>query len=89
MGKYTDLLFRILAGKSDANIPFSELRHLLIRLGFHERIKGDHHIFTKDGLEEILNLQPQGSKAKPYQVKQVRNVIVKYQLGDENDENVE
>ena len=86
MGKYADLLLRVLAGKSDANISFSELRHLLNGLGFHERIKGDHHIFTKTGIEEILNLQPLGSKAKSYQVKQIRNVIVKYKLGDEDVE---
>ena len=84
MGKYADLLLRVLTGKSDANISFSELRRLLVGLDFHERIKGDHHIFTKAGVEEILNLQPLGSKAKPYQVKQVRNVIVKYKLGVED-----
>lgn len=44
------------------------------------RIKGSHHIFWKAGVDEILNLQPVGSKAKPYQVKQVRNVIIKYRL---------
>ncbi|MGH8607521.1 MAG: type II toxin-antitoxin system HicA family toxin [Gammaproteobacteria bacterium] len=69
MGKYDKLLRRILAGKSDANIPFTDLRQLLIRLGFDERIKGDHYIFTKERVEEILNLQPKGSMAKPYQVK--------------------
>ena len=58
----------------------------LIRLSFDERIKGDHHIFTREGVEEILNLQPKGSMAKPYQVKQVRNVIVRYKLGLENVE---
>lgn len=88
MGKYDDLLLRVLAGTSDANISFSELRHLLIGLGFQERIKGDHHLFTKAGIEEILNLQPQGSKAKPYQVKQVRHVIVKYQPGGDDVEQV-
>lgn len=86
MGKYTKLLRRILAGKSDANIPFSDFRQLLIGLGFDERIKGDHHIFTKSGVEEILNLQPKGSRAKLYQVKQVRNVIVRYKLGPEDAE---
>ena len=86
MGKYDDLLLRILSGKSDANISFSDLRHLLLGLGFHERTKGDHHIFTKIGIEEIINLQPQGSKAKPYQVKQVRNLIVRYKLGAEDVE---
>jgi hypothetical protein len=54
-------------------------------LGFEERVRGSHHIFTKEGVEEILNLQPKGAKAKPYQAKQVRNVILKYKLGGEDD----
>ena len=86
MAKYDELLSRILRGTSDANILFNQLRNLLRRLGFEERIRGDHHIFTKNGVEEIINLQPQGSKAKPYQVKQVRGVILKYRLsGDDNE----
>jgi len=86
VARYDELLSRILGGASDANIPFSQLRHLLRRLGFSERIRGDHHIFTKNGVEEIINLQPQGNKAKPYQVKQVRVVIVKYHLSGEDHE---
>jgi hypothetical protein len=81
-------LDKILRGTSDANIPFEELWRLLRRLGFDERIRGSHHIFTKAGVEEILNLQPKGSKAKPYQVKQVRNVILKYRLAGEEDDSV-
>jgi len=77
------LLDRILRGTSDANIPFVDLCQLLRRLGFDERIRGSHHIFTKEGVEEILNLQPKEAKAKPYQVKLVRNVILKYKLGGE------
>jgi hypothetical protein len=50
-------------------------------LGFEERIRGDHHIYSKEGIEEIINLQPKGAKAKPYQVKQVRFMILKYKLG--------
>ena len=80
MGTYDKLLIKILRGASDANIPFSGLCNLLKAFGFDERIRGDHHIFTKDGIEEILNLQPIGAKAKPYQVKQVRSVILKYKL---------
>ncbi|RLF92963.1 type II toxin-antitoxin system HicA family toxin [Thermococci archaeon] len=79
------LLDRILRGTADANIPFTELCRLLRRLGFDERIRGSHHIFTKEGVEEILNLQPKGTKAKPYQVKQVRGVILRYKLGGEDD----
>jgi len=67
------------------DIEFSDLRQLLQGLGFEERIRGDHHIYTKDGIIEIINLQPKGSKAKPYQVKQVRALILKYKLAGEND----
>ena len=66
-------------------ISFAELCQLLHRLGFDERVRGSHHIFTKDGIEEILNLQPKRAKAKPYQVKQVRGVILRYKLGGEDD----
>ena len=55
-------------------------------MGFGYRVRGDHFIFTKDGVEEIINIQPDGSKAKAYQVKQVRGVILKYQLGGDDDE---
>jgi hypothetical protein len=71
---------RLLAGAADANIRFDDLRRFLSTLGFIERVKGSHHIYTKAGVEEILNLQPKGSMAKPYQVKQVRAIIAKYRL---------
>ena len=80
MSKYQKLLLLVKMGEADANIPFADICFLLMRLGFVERIRGDHHIYTMTGVEEILNLQPNGAKAKPYQVKQVRNVILKYHL---------
>lgn len=55
-------------------------------LGFGERVHGSHHIFTREGVAEIVNLQPVGSKAKAYQVKQVRGIILKYKLGGEANE---
>ncbi len=82
MGKYEKLLQRILSGTSDNNIQFTELCQLLKKLGFAERIKGDHYIFTKNNIEEIINIQPKNSKAKSYQIKQIRNLIIKYRLGD-------
>lgn len=85
MAKRDTLLARVLSGSADANIPFDGLRGLLRRLGFDERIRGSHHIFTKGTVEEILNLQPRGQNAKPYQVKQVRGVIVKYRLAGGTD----
>ncbi|MBD1823530.1 type II toxin-antitoxin system HicA family toxin [Cyanobacteria bacterium FACHB-DQ100] len=86
MNRQDKLLVKILLGTSDANIPFESLCNLLTNLGFEQRIQGSHHIFFKEGIEDILNLQPKQGKAKPYQVKQVRNVILKYQLAGEEDE---
>ena len=83
MGKYDKLIDKILRGTSDANIPFDDLRGLLVRLGFDERIRGSHHVYRKEGIEEKLNLQQDDSKAKPYQVRQVRFIIIKYHLADE------
>lgn len=86
MAKRDKVLDNILRGTSDANIAFADLCNLLASLGFDERIRGDHHIFTRDGIIEILNIQPKGAQAKPYQVKQVRVVILKYKLaGEDND----
>ena len=81
MSQYEKLLLSVLSGTRDKNLLFTDLQTVLDRLGFQCRIKGDHFIYTRDDVEEIINLQPAGNKAKPYQVKQVRNVILKYQLG--------
>lgn len=70
----------IMRGNSDSNIRFTDLQNLLTSYGFVCRIKGDHFIYTKTGIEEIINIQPLGNKAKPYQVKQVRNLFLKYKL---------
>jgi hypothetical protein len=78
------LLERVLLGTSDADIPFAGIRQLLEALGFQERIRGSHHLFTRKGAEEILNLQPRRGKAKSYQVRQVRDVILRYKLEGEN-----
>lgn len=83
MDKYDKLLFQILAGRSDANISFDDLRRLLHRLGFEERTRGGHHIFRREGIEEKINLQRDSSKAKAYQVRQVRAIILKYKIGGE------
>lgn len=79
------ILEKILRGTSDANIAFSDLCSALTQLGFSERVRGSHHIFFKEGIEEIINIQSDGSKAKPYQVKQARNLILKYKLAGNHD----
>ncbi|MFI5201456.1 MAG: type II toxin-antitoxin system HicA family toxin [Candidatus Kapaibacterium sp.] len=84
MANFEQLLIRVLKGSSDADIGFHDLCGLLEHLGFEYRVRGSHHIFSKTGIREILNLQPIGSKAKAYQVKQVRNLTLKYSLGGSN-----
>ena len=81
MSQNEKLLMKILSGRQDAAVQFGELQKLLELLGFECRIKGDHFIYTKPGVEDIINIQPVGNNAKPYQVKQVRNLILKYKLG--------
>ena len=81
MAKLNKLIEQILLGRSDANIGFDELRNVLLGLGFSERTRGSHHIFSHPGVEELINLQRDGSKAKPYQVRQIRAIILRYRLG--------
>ena len=70
---------RILSGRSDANISFEQTRTLLRTLGFEERIRGSHHMFVRGDVQELINLQEiEGGKCKPYQVRQMRQVLLKY-----------
>jgi hypothetical protein len=80
MGRHEKVYRHILLRRGDANVAFDALCALLERLGFSRRVKGSHRIFWREGVEEILNLQPRESSAKPYQVKQVRDVILRYGL---------
>ena len=84
MSKVTKTLDKVLRGNADANIRFGDVCALLEHLGFAERIRGDHHIFTRDGVAEILNLQARSGKAKAYQVKQVRALLTSYGLAGES-----
>jgi hypothetical protein len=80
MSRDEKFLFRLLSGKADGNIDFSELRSFLERRGFRCRIRGDHFIYTHPKVDEIVNIQPAGVHAKPYQVRQIRSILIKYGL---------
>lgn len=82
MARYEKTLAQVLGGTADANVAFADLRNLLIHLGFEERARGSHQVFRRAGVDEMINLQRDGSKAKPYQVKQVRAIILKYRLAE-------
>ena len=83
MGKWDKLVEQILRGTSDANIPFDDLCRLMVRLGFDQRTSGSHNIFRRPDVMERPNLQRAGRHAKPYQVRQIRDIILKYGLGDD------
>ena len=78
------VLRRILAGRSDASIRFDDVRNQLLRLGFVERVRGSHHLFRKPGVPERINIQRDGSHAKPYQITQIRRTILKHKLQEED-----
>jgi hypothetical protein len=80
MSKFDKLILKLLSGNNDNNLDFDDLLLLIKRFGFTMRIKGSHHIFYKAGVDEIINLQPKKNKAKAYQVKQVRELLIKYKL---------
>lgn len=70
----------IMSGNSDNNIRFTDFRNLILSFGFRERIKGDHFIYKRNDIPERINIQPNGNKAKAYQVKQIRMLFEKYGL---------
>jgi len=87
MSKLQKILIKVLSGRSDANIEFSDITYILECMQFTLRIKGSHYIFSKDGIQEIINIQEgEAGKCKPYQIKQVRSIILKYKLGEFSNE---
>lgn len=76
MSQIQKLIIKILSGVVDKNISFADLCRILQHFGFDERIRGDHHIYSRSDAEEIINIQPDGAMAKAYQVKQVRNITL-------------
>jgi hypothetical protein len=83
MGRRRKLYDRIVSGQSDANLPFEQTVNMVEFLGFDKRISGSHHIFTREDIEEVINLQDVGGECKPYQVRQMRTVLLKYNLRKE------
>ncbi len=81
MAKWDKFREAVMSGQSDQNIDFAALCTLMTRLGFAERTSGSHRIYSRADVAEIINIQPgDGSNAKPYQVKQVREIIDRYEL---------
>ena len=62
---------------------FKEGKNKLALPRFLEANRGYPHVFYKEGIKEIITLQDVGGKCKPYQVKQMRAVLKKYNLREE------
>ena len=86
MSRFDKLLVKLLRGTSDASFAFDDLRYILAKLGFDERIRGSHHIYDREDIPELVNIQRHGKDAKPYQVREVRDLIIRHGLGGEPDE---
>jgi len=80
MKRFEKLLKKLFNKDSEKNYIFADMAWLLEEMGFTYRIKGSHYIFSRQGLKEIINLQPKGKLVKVYQVKQVREIIRKCNL---------
>ena len=80
MSKADKTFEKILSATADANVRFDDVLSLMPRLGFRLRIRGSHHIFTRPGVEVLIDLQPVHGKCKPYQVRQIRDVLIKFNI---------
>lgn len=82
MSRAAKLLVQLLDPAAEQRVRFDDLVHVLRRLGFAERrVGGSHRVFARAGVAEIVNLQPRrDGTAKPYQVRQVRRLILSYGL---------
>ena len=80
------LLGKALSGSK--NLRFGEAVELAKAFGFRlSRTKGSHHIFVHPTVRELVNLQQVDGKAKPYQVRQLLEIVERYNLQiDESEE---
>lgn len=84
------MLERLLGGSR--NVSYSDMRNLVEGFGFRlARIKGSHHIFSRPGISELVNLQNARGEAKPYQIRQLLALVEEYnlELEEEPDDELE
>lgn len=79
-------LYRKIIIEGNTSVSFSDIQFFVDKLGFSGRCKGDHYIYTLDGVNDIINIQPNGNNAKKYQVKQIKKIVEKYKLGGDSVE---
>ena len=78
------LLRRLLAGSR--NVAFPDLVNLVEGFGFRlARTRGSHQVFSHPAVPQLLNLQPAGGQAKPYQVEQFLKLVSEHGLRLEDE----
>lgn len=87
MSRYSKIRSDILSGKSDTNISEDDMKFFLSKIGaVHKRTRGSHTQYSIDDIPDLINIQPKNGKIKPYQVKEIRNIVNKYKLGEGGSE---
>jgi predicted RNA binding protein YcfA (HicA-like mRNA interferase family) len=67
--------------RSGGGVAFRDLQRLLEKLGFRlNRVSGSHHIYVHPKVPRPMNVQSAGKDAKPYQVRQLRDIIEEFGL---------
>ena len=67
--------------RGGGNIAFRDLQRLLEKLGFRlARVSGSHHIYVHANVPRPMNVQSAGKDAKPYQIRQLRDIIEEFAL---------
>ena len=83
MAKARAILEKVMSGQG--RIQFKEFQKLLAKLGFRlDRVRGSHHIYVHSKVTRPLSIQPIGNEAKPFQVRQLRDMITEFGLGIED-----
>lgn len=84
MSQYEKIRSDVMSGKCDKNISEADMKFFLAKIGaIYKRTTGSHIQYTIDNIPELINIQPKNGKIKPYQVKEIRNIVKKYRLGED------
>ncbi len=75
---------------SPMNVRFADLCRVVEAFGFeYRRTTGSHHIYSRPGVPELVNIQDVRGQAKPYQVRQFVRLVGEYNLSIKGEEGVE
>jgi predicted RNA binding protein YcfA (HicA-like mRNA interferase family) len=66
---------------NNKNVRFGDFTLIVEAFGFNQvRVSGSHHMYWRDGVNEMVNIQNVRGEVKPYQIKQFLSLIEMYNL---------